>query len=202
MSLSSRSSLSSWSLELVRINPNKLVSLSLVSASNYQAKDINIIISPLLKESSISFLHHFSLASLFVVWQSATDSFVALNCPKSTPSVSLFSRRDGALLTRVILAAVLTNFARWANRSVLSDSSLEANVGLMVQITEILALPDKAACRMRVSFEFRKGIWDALLYTLLANSCDLVWVGRINIYGSSLVSLEITLPRVSRLLLM
>lgn len=56
----------------------------------------------------------------------------------------------------------MINFARCANLKVFKDSSLEAKLGLIVQITEILALPDKAACRIRVNLESRNGIWDDL----------------------------------------
>lgn len=56
---------------------------------------------------------------------------------------------------RVILAAVFISLARWANRKVFKDSSLDVNVGLIVQITEIRAFPDNAACKIRVNLELR-----------------------------------------------
>ena len=54
-------------------------------------------------------------------------------------------------------------FTRDANFRVLADSSNEAEVGLMVQITITLAWPDNAGCNILVNFESRKGTWPGKL---------------------------------------
>jgi len=50
-----------------------------------------------------------------------------------------------------------TFFTLEAKPSVLRDSLTADGDGLMVQITDIRASPDRDGCNIRVSFEFRKG---------------------------------------------
>lgn len=70
---------------------------------------------------------------------------------------------------------------RCAKRRVDVDSATAEESGLIVQMTEMRALPESEGCSMRVSFELRNGTWSVLSFAEFS------------------ASVEMTDPRVSRL---
>lgn len=70
---------------------------------------------------------------------------------------------------------------RCAKRRVDVDSATAEESGLIVQMTEMRALPESEGCSMRVSFELRNGTWSVLFFAEFS------------------ASVEMTDPRVSRL---